>query len=127
MLLRGNRFAKNVDGRHAAHSARRSARHRAGTAHSGHDVRHPPRPDAGPATPPRSGKVYQVRYLDRQGVTVSTVYRKRWAAERFAAQIRARGGTPTTWVATVDQWADLATATKGKSDGALHRREQKSG
>jgi len=51
--------------------------------------------------PPRRAQLHLVRYVDRRGDTVSRIFYFRDAAERFAALVVDRGGSPTVHTAEV--------------------------
>jgi len=63
-----------------------------------------PHRDLVPVGPPASGQLYAVRYVDRRGQTVTTMYRRRCSAERLVCAVENRGGAAVLWVTTLGDW-----------------------
>lgn len=66
-------------------------------------MRSPSRHEQTPG-PPRTGALFAVRYIDVRGQSVSALYRRLGAAERFAARVEARGGTAVIYCTTIGRW-----------------------
>lgn len=54
--------------------------------------------------PPPAGGLFAVRYIDVRGQTVTTLFRRRGAAEKFAARVEARGGSAAIYSTTIGRW-----------------------
>ncbi len=66
-------------------------------------MRSPSRHEHNPG-PPRAGAMFAVRYIDVRGQSVTTLYRRLGAAERFAARVEARGGAAVIYRTAIERW-----------------------
>ena len=55
--------------------------------------------------PPRRGRLFATRFVDRHGRVGSRLFRRRSSAERFAAQVEARGGTAAVFWSRIGAWS----------------------
>lgn len=63
-----------------------------------------PHPHLEPVRPPLGGALFAVRYVDRRGQHVTTLYRRRTSAQRLVCEVEDRGGTAVLWVAELGSW-----------------------
>lgn len=64
-----------------------------------------PSPYADPPGPPRDGRLFAVRYRDTRGQSVTRLFWRLGAAERFQLAVEARGGSAAIFRADVGGWA----------------------
>jgi len=60
---------------------------------------------ADPPGPPRAGALYAVRFTDVRGQSVTRLFWRVGAADRFAAAVEARGGSATIYRSVGGGWS----------------------
>jgi len=59
---------------------------------------------ADPPGPPRNGRLFAVRYRDARGQSVTRLFWRLGAAERFRCAVEARGGSAITYATAIGRW-----------------------